>query len=110
MLPGVGTAPDGEQPITMPDPGRLAARSVALLRSLGLSRYEAAETILTVTEVVRVRLIGAGQHDVSWVKMIQLRALDLIAAHDPSQTERTEITDADGSSSSTGRDESQAQA
>lgn len=69
----------------MPSPARVVARSVRVLRRLGLSEYEAYLTVGSVAMAVRRRLLRSGAPDSEWIGQIATTAQTRIAALNPSR-------------------------
>lgn len=56
----------------MPDARRLAARSVALCRALGMDEAHARSTVIKVASLVEQDLLGQGVRDTDWLLEIRL--------------------------------------
>ena len=58
----------------MPDARRLAARSVAVCKALGMDEAHARSTVIKIASLVEQDLLGQGLRDLDWLYEIRLWA------------------------------------
>lgn len=56
--------------VAMPDPKRTARASIAIMRRLGIARYQAAATVFNICLMVATRMEEAGVPDTDWIDMV----------------------------------------
>lgn len=83
----------------MPDPKRYVAGTVAMLRRMGMSTPDALDTMLAVSEYVRVKLLTSGYPANGWVADVYRLTLERYADTIPSQPTSEESDYGDGSGS-----------
>lgn len=83
----MGTAPAEQLQPAMPDPGRLVARSVTVLRRLGMTRAAALGTVVTVATHVHDELVSVDPDGVAWLTAVIHDAASQLAGFPPSETD-----------------------
>lgn len=92
----------------MPDPERLVARSVSLLKRLGFTEREACLTIVEVAITLHVRLVNAGDPDQPWLLEVGLAVLSRLARLPKPDQQHAEVSDGNRGGSRAGSTESTA--
>lgn len=104
----MGTAPPSRQHPAMPDPVRLVARSVSVLKRLGLTEREACLMIWQVANALHLRFAESGEQPQPWLTDIGHAVLTRVARLPKPDQASTEVGNGNRGGSRTGSTESTA--
>lgn len=65
----------------MPDPKRVARASIAILRRLGIAKYQAAATVFQICVTVANRMEDAGVANTDWIDLVGTYAWESASPH-----------------------------